>query len=358
MSRGASAEYTRETQRAAQRLGLATYGPDADVAIVEYCRQQVERFAASYGLPPTTGEMLEMVATCLDVEFVEIHSEEDLASLLRRIPPQVDPALARVKAELDNDADAITIRRRSPGQWERRYLAVVNCRAWHYPRRFFTKWHELGHRLLDGEQLMFACRRTPTGQKDPGEVLVDKIAGALAFYPGIVGPSAEASIGVSGLTFESVDALRHRVAHEASRQAAALALLSYVDRPAWYLRCAVALKLSETRIKPLADSRPVVPKLRVKEAYPNERATQLGPRIHQWMRVPESSLVSLAWHTGVDQTGEEHLEIWETSTSGPIGYGLLSIDTWVVRDEVFVLASTDGDPQIRPRPTLAAEKRR
>ena len=58
--------------------------------------------------------------------------------------------MALVQAELTDGTDAITIRRRDPGPW-RRYLAVINCRGQHYYRRFFSKWHELTHRLVDGE---------------------------------------------------------------------------------------------------------------------------------------------------------------------------------------------------------------
>ena len=340
MRRDAKTEYIWETERAAQRLGIPSHGPAADAAIVDFCRQQVSNWAAAHGLPLTMGEFLEMVASCLDIEFVEIHSDEDLAALIRRIPPDIEPTLACVGTELDDDTDAVTIRRLAPEAWEQRYLAVINCRGWHHSRRFFTKWHELAHRLVDGEQLQFAFRRTPVDRKESDEILIDKVAGALAFYPDIVGPSAEKCLRASGLTFESVDALRHSVAQEASRQATALALITHVDRPAWYFRCAETLKPAETRVTVHSDVRQRrVPKLRVTEVSPNDRARRSSIRIHQWMRVPESSLVSLARTSGVDKTGSERLDQWETSAGGPIGSGRLSIDSWVVRDEVFVLAS-------------------
>ena len=118
-----------------------------------------------------------------------------------------------------------------------------------------------------------------------------------------------------GVTFEAVEELRQSVVMEASRQATALAFIRYVGCPAWYLRCAVNMKTTESRtashLKGIAEP---VPKLRLLEVSPNAEAIRLGIRIHQWMRVPESSLVSLAHKSRLDQIGTEQLEEWETST--------------------------------------------
>ena len=333
-------DYIQETKRAALRLGLPSHGPTADAAIVEYCRREVSRLTARHGLPTTMGELLERVASCLDVEFVEIHSDDDLARLLQRIPPTVEPMMARVAAELDDDTEGITVRRLSPQEWERRYLAVINCRGRHHARRFFTKWHELAHRLIDGEQLALAFRPTLSERKEPGEMLVDKVAGEIAFFSEIVAPHAYDCLGELGLTFDSVDALRLAVAPEASRQATALALIRYANLPAWYLKCGNSLKVSEARAALAGkDVGKLVPKLRVTQVSPNVEAAQSGVRIHQWMRVPESGLVALSHRSGLDHTGSEPLEEWETSSGGPIGFGQLSVDTQVIGEEVLALVS-------------------
>lgn len=340
MRRDNRSDYVRETELTAERLGLPSHGPAADGAIVDYCRRQISLLTAEHGIPATMEELLDKVATCLDVEFVEIHSDEDLANLIHRISLEVEPALARVETEFGDDTDAITIRRLSPQPWDRRYLSVINCRAWHFSRRFFTKWHELAHRLIEGEQLALAFRQTAAERKEPGEILVDKVAGELAFFPDIVSVPAHEVIRDLGVTFESVEKLRHLVAPEASRQATALALIRYARNPAWYLRCAVSLKPSESRAALRLNGRAkLVPKLRVTEVSPNLEAIRLGIRIYQWMRVPEGGLASLAYQSGLDQTGTECLEEWATSIGGPIGYGQLSVDAQVLGDEVYVLAS-------------------
>ncbi len=340
MRRDYRSAYIRETERTAQRLGLPSHGPAADSAIVEYCRRQVSLLTAEHGLPSTAGELLERVAGCLDVEFVEIHSDEDLTHLLDRIPLQAEPALVRVATEFDDETDAITIRRLSPQPWERRYLSVINCQGRHFSRRYFTKWHELAHRLVDGEQLALAFRQTTVERKEPGEILVDKVAGELAFFPDIVSSPVHGILRNFGVTFEAVEELRQSVVMEASRQATALALIRYAGFPAWYLRCAVNMKPTESRtashLKGIAKP---VPKLRVIEVSPNAEAIRLGIRIHQWMRVPESSLVSLAHKSGLDQIGTEQLDEWETSTGGPVGYGRLLVDAKVLGDDVYALAS-------------------
>ena len=181
-------------------------------------------------------------------------------------------------------------------------------------------------------------------RKDPGEILIDKVAGELAFFPEIVATRAQQCLGECGLTFESVDALRQSVAPEASRQATTLALIKYLDRPAWYLRCAVSLKLTETYgAESQSDKVTPVPKLRVTQVFSNEAAARSGIRIHQWMRVPESGLVALAHQSRIDQTGTESLEEWETSSDGPIGHGQLLVDSEVLDDEVVALTSITRD---------------
>ena len=337
-------EYIQEVRRTAQHLGLPSLGPSADDAIVEYCRQQVSRLVAEHGLPSTTDQLLDMVASCLDVEVVEVRSDEDMKDLLERVPPSVEPVMARVQAELNDKTDAITLRRANPKPWERRYLAVINCQGRHDFRRYFSKWHELTHRLLEGEQLALAFRQTPLDRKDPGELLVDKVAGELAFFADIVAPRAQQCLRESGLTFESVEDLRRSVAPHASRQTTTRALMRHFDRPAWNLRCAVSLNVSEARRASRRNGTGVfIPKLRVQEVYANDRASASGVRIHQWMRVPRSSAIAHAHSSGIAWSGFERLEEWETSTGGPIGVAQLFVDARVVGDEVWALVSVADD---------------
>ncbi len=334
-------EYIRTAERTAHSLGLPSHGPSTDLAIVDYCRQEVSRLvgARGQGLPPTMDGLLRRVATCLDVEIVEIQGRNDMRQLLDRVPPTAEPVMALVEQDLNDETDAITIRRQNPGPWHR-YLAIINCQGQHYHRRFFTKWHELAHRLVDGEQLMLAFRHPTAAWKDPGEILVDKVAGELAFFPEIVRPHAERCIRRHGFTFEAVDALRAAVAPEASQQATALALMRYMNDPAWYLRSAVSLNRTEARIASRRNgkARPT-PLLRIQEVIGNEAAFSCGTRIHQWMRVPPTSPIASALGSGTSRTGTEPLDDWVTSKGGPIGRGSLTVDAQVAGEQVLALAS-------------------
>lgn len=335
----ARADYLHETQRVARHLGLPAYGPGTDAAIVDYCRNEVARLAGGNGLPRTTDQLLAQVATCLSVEFFEIHSDDDLERLRDRFPPDKEPAILQVLHELEGDVDAITIRRKSPEPWDCQYLAVINCRGKHYYRRYFTKWHELTHLLIEGEQLTLAFRTTTAERPDPGEVLVDNIAAELAFLPDIVASHAARCLQRFGVSFDSVDALRAAVAPEASRHAAALALIRHAERPAWHLRCKASLKPKEKRSlsDPNAPTATFEPKLRVMEVSPNQAAKDSGIRVHPWMRVPETGIIAQSLDFMRDLAGTEPLSSWVTS--GNVGEGLLYVDCRASAEQVFALIS-------------------
>ena len=131
-------------------------------------------------------------------------------------------------------------------------LAVVNCRGWHGFRRFFTKWHEIVHRLVDVDGALHgaAFRQTsvPELRRDPAERLVDAVAAALAFYPQIFEPVFFDELRLSGrLTFGVVDETRRRVASEANRHATTLACLRCCADPVYFIRCEMGLKRDEQR---------------------------------------------------------------------------------------------------------------
>ena len=138
--------------------------------------------------------------------------------------------------ELDDATDAITIRRSKCEPWERRFLAIVNCRGWHSKRVFFTKWHEMVHRIIEGQQLRLAFRKTYVDRTEPEEVLVDRVAAELAFYPSIFRPVIEQELSTSGkLTFDGVDRVRLEIAPEASRQKGTLQVKVQIRNPDRYL---------------------------------------------------------------------------------------------------------------------------
>jgi hypothetical protein len=351
--------YQTELRRVVRRLRLPMRG-NLEEAIVNHCIQAMDEWVAALGRPDTLTELLELVGTSLGIAFEEISGPEDIGNLLKRFPPSRNPVMAQVPDELDDRTDAVMVRRDVREAWERPFLALINCQGWHFFRRFFTKWHEVVHRMLEGQQLKFAFRHTliPELRRDPEEVLVDKVTAALAFYPPIFLPVFSNLLDAAGhLSFAVVDETRSQVAPDASRHATLLACLHHCPQPVWFVRCSMGYRRQESR--QLAQSqlpgleRAPEPKLRVKEASGSQAALDLSVRVHSNMRVPVSSAVAQAFSDpwGMTQSGSEPLEAWQTSSGGPIGYGTLEIEAVRINEqEVWAL--------LRPAPNVGLDRSR
>ncbi|HXG50819.1 MAG TPA: hypothetical protein VNN77_05350 [candidate division Zixibacteria bacterium] len=338
--------YNHQLRAAAKRLGLPLRG-DIESNIIRYCKEELGKWIAAHGQPETLTELLELVTASLNLDIKEVRDEIDLNQLLRNIPPAVEPGMALLATELDDQTDAVILQRQHHQAWERPFLAVINCRGWHALRRYFSKWHEVVHLILDGKQLRFAFRRTPSERREPEEVLVDRIAGVLAFYPGIFEPAFRREIERAGrLSFDMVDAVRKKVAPEASRYATLLACLRHCDHPVYFVRAKIGYKRNEEKL--LADYGTTLfpkecplpkPKLRVHEVAHSHAVEQLGIRIHKNMEIPQTSVVATALRgaTGLIHRGGEKLESWRTSSTGPIGYGEIEVEAFSIDEEVWAL---------------------
>jgi hypothetical protein len=323
-------------------LGIPARG-DIERSLINHAIDTLRDWIAAHGRPKNLSDLLEKVATSFSVEIVEIHDDGDLAELLKRIPPTREPALARVAAELDDSTDAVILQRQARQDWEMPYLAVINCRGWHGSRRYFSKWHEVIHLLLDGKQLRFAFRKRAAKRKHPEEVLVDKIAGELAFHPDLFGPVLQGELEAAGrLTFDVVERVRAEIAPDASRESALYACVRQCPEAVFFVKAKLGYKNSERRqlddLLSGLDANLPQPKLRVRSSSANDAASRTRIRFHENMQVPETSLVSALYNGPADSVeGEEPLEIWQTSDGGPIGRGHLSIEAVRRGDEVWCL---------------------
>jgi hypothetical protein len=182
--------------------------------------------------------------------------------------------------------------------------------------------------------------------------LVDRLAGALAFHRAIFAPALrDATAGAGWLTFEAAEAVRTAVAPEASRQSVILACVRQCTEPVYFLRCRLEYKQAELRRLTSAqldlfpgERRVPERQLRVVEAAGSPSAAEKGFRVHQKMRVPESSVVAHAFRDGLimSESGRERLERWETSSGGPIGEGWIDVDARCFDDEVWALLRFRG----------------
>jgi len=340
--------YEAVLRRAAKTLGLPLTD-DLEEVIVRHCVARLGEWVAVYGPPTTFVDLLTLATACLNLEIVEVHSDADLQELLRRIPPEKEPVMARLRSELDDNTDGVTIRRQRHEAWEKPFLAVINCRGRHALRRFFSKWHEVAHLLIEGQRLNVAFRQTrvPELRREPEETLADRVAAALAFYPDIFEPVFLEELGRCGrLTFDVIDETRERVAPEASHHATILACLRHCPDPVYFIRCKMGYKRDEERtlaspqLALFPDHVPVPePKLRVAEVTGSPAALESGIRVHPNMQVPEASLVARAFQDPwmLAGSGREALEQWQTSSGGPIGSGEVEVEAMRLEDEVWAL---------------------
>ena len=325
--------YGQELQRVAQRLGLRQSG-DLESAIIGHCLNQFRHWLSSYGEFVVLSDVVDDFATSLDMRLEEVHSPSDIDALMSEMPPIERAAIAASGAEFGETTDALTILRVNRAPWERAYLAIINCQESHIFRRYFSKWHEIGHRLLEGDQLSFALRETKVDRPEPTEVLVDKVAAELAFFPDIFGPVVhEESLTDGRLSFETIHRVRARLVPDASYDATLRACLRYTEAPMWLLRCSMGLRAGELRRLnssqlSLIPEDPPEAKLRVREVVRSSRTEGLDMRFHPNMRVPESSIVFQTFRGSRSVSGRdiEPLDIWETSSGGPIGHGDIHIE--------------------------------
>ena len=328
LSRTRNGAYESELKRVANELRLRPTGNFEDM-IVEHCLSRLRTWVAAHGTPRTLSELANEFAASLDLRITEVRTEGDIDAVLEEVAPVQKAVIGELKTELGGDTDAITVRRLDPRPWDREYWAIINCHGWHEFRRYFSKWHEIVHRLLDGQQLAFAFRRTTANSLEPAEALVDRVAATLAFYPDMFEPVVREEFTREGrLTFDVIDSVRQRIAPDASREATANACLRHIPSPVWFLQGHVALKASEVRRlnNPQMSFFPEAPpeaKLRVRNSSSSPLAEELGIRFHPNMRVPESSVVTLGFRDvwGEPTQGTETLDTWDTSSGGPIGYG-------------------------------------
>ena len=320
--------------------------------IIEHCLARLRDWVNAHGTPETLSELANEFAASLDLRITEVRTEADIDAVLEEVAPIQKAGIGELKIEFGGDTDAIIVRRLDPKPWDRAYWAIINCQEWHEYRRYFTKWHEIVHLVLEGQQLASAFRRIREERSEPAEVLVDRVAAALAFYPDMFEPIVrEEYTREGGLTFDVIDRVRERIAPDASREATTSACLRHIPSPVWFLQCHMGLNAPERRrlnnpqMSFFPEETPKA-KLRVLKGSSSPLAEDLAIRFHPNMRVPESSIVTLGFHDvrGETKQGTEAIDAWETSSGGPIGSGEIYLEARRIGDaEVWAIASLNVD---------------
>ena len=144
-------EHTTEIADLANELGLAGVANPVE-AILRHCRCRIDGWVAEAGGVSTIGNLEALVTQRLQMVFEEIRSDADFDRITDKYArAKKDPVFATMRMRFD-DADNPTygtlVKRKNVGDdAPDRFVAVIDCRGGKLARRFFTRWHEIAHRL-------------------------------------------------------------------------------------------------------------------------------------------------------------------------------------------------------------------
>ncbi|MBI2480914.1 MAG: hypothetical protein HYV60_20470 [Planctomycetia bacterium] len=293
----------------ARKLGL-TGSPVA--AIVNFCQEQLDTWVREAGGVSSVDELEAVVADRLNLVLEEVKDESDFDRLKAKYVPMGEPIFAALHLDLTDDTYGTMIRLR-----DGTHVAVIDCRGDKAARRFFTRWHEIAHLLVEEDVDKQVFRSTD----EPLERLMDQIAGHVGFYDSIFSPLFNSHVSEGDLlTFDIVDAVRQAFCPYASFQSTLYACHRQLTMPLLYLEARLAFSEGERRSRNqkrmFAFDEPEE-KLRVRLSVPNQSAAKMGLTARWNMRVPDSSIIYTAFQEELtDATGEENLKTWTFSKGG------------------------------------------
>lgn len=307
----------------AEDLGLGAASDPAGT-VVAFCRQRVDRMVLDAGGVSTIEELEALVTRNLQMVFEEVWAEADFDRIKAKYgSARSDAIFAALRVYLDdpkNPSLGLLVRRRAAApDAPDRYVAVIDCRGDGAARRFFTRWHEIAHRLTTTDDLTEPVRRS---ERCPVEQLMDEIAGNLGFYAPIFEPAFRwATRDATNLSFAAVRAVARHSFPQASFQATLFACARTMPTPVTYLEAALGHKVSVRR--DLADDSPRLfdlgepppGELRAVRVVPNAPAVQERLLIPTNMRVPEASCIHSLFCGEVerDRQSREDLGMWSDS---------------------------------------------
>lgn len=304
----------------ATKLGL-TGSPVA--SIVNFCQERIDAWVREAGGVTSIAALEAVVAGRLNLVFEEVYDESDFARLKAKYVPMGEPVFAALHLDLTADTFGTMIRLKNGT-----HVAVIDCRGEKSARRFFTRWHEIAHLLVEEDVDKQVFRSTD----EPLERLMDQIAGHVGFYHSIFEPIlADHLTQASRLTFDLVESIRQSFCSYASFQSTLFACQRRAGIPVLYLEAQMAYTESERRglnQRRMFDVDKPEKKLRVQLAIPNDAASEMNLTARKNMRVPESSPIFTAFMADQEEaSGVENLNTWTFSKGG-----------YLMNCEVFVQA--------------------
>ncbi len=295
----------------ARKLGL---NGTPVAAIINFCQDQIDTWVREAGGVTSVDELEAVIAKRLNLVFEEVNEFADFDRLKAKYVPMGEPIFAALHLDLTDDTYGTMIRLK-----DGTHVAVIDCRGDKAARRFFTRWHEIAHLLVEEN----VERQVFRSSHEPLERLMDQIAGNVGFYHAIFNPVFISYIsGRDRLTFDTVEAIRKEFCPYASFQATLYACHRRLDRPLLYVEARMGYTASERRalkqMRMFDDDQPEK-KLRVQLAVANAPASAMDLTARNNMRVPESSVIYKAFQEELTDTmGEENLNSWTFSKGGSL----------------------------------------
>jgi hypothetical protein len=294
-------------------------------AILRHCRRRIDGWVAEVRGVTTIDRLEAVVTHRLQMVFEEVRSDADFDRITEKYARgKKDPVFASMRFRFDdaeNPTYGTLVKRKNVGDdAPDRFVAVIDCRGGKLARRFFTRWHEIAHRLTTHAD-QGATEPAYRSEHDPLERMMDEIAGHVGFYGPLFDPAfAVAHRGQALLTFETVEAVRAGDFPDASFQATLNACVKRLPTPVMYLEAAVAYKKAvKKRVEAdtpglFGQEEPPEGQLRAVRVVANDAAHKEKFVLPNNMRVPEASVIFRLFGDGAarDGGGREDMSMWES----------------------------------------------
>lgn len=327
----------------ADELGVGNAAPVN--GILNYCHRRIDAWVAEVGGIPNIDALESLVTQKLQMVFEEIRSDEDFDRIADEYArKKKDPVFGSLRFQFnhaENPIYGMLLKRKTTTEAPDRFVAVIDCRGNKLARRFFTRWHEIAHRLTthaDGGETEPVYR----SEHDPIERMMDEIAGHVGFYDPLFQPAfQQALLGQPHLKFGAIETIIGSVFPAASFQATLFACTRRLPTPVVYLEAMLAHKKEVKRklaTPSLFDDAPPPGELRAVKVIPNKAAQQDGFTIPTNMRVPADSVIHSLFNAEPQSSGdcEECLSQWE-SQGRSLGRRAVVVEARKVPDRVIAI---------------------
>lgn len=334
-----------EAKIVAMARGLGVAEDDAVANILRFCQERVRAVWRKTKALATIWDLERALCDHLNLTIHEIHNDEELNELSVRYAKEAkDPVFGSLAMHLEGKVCGILFQlKHIVRNGERCYVAFIDCRGEKNSRRFFTRWHEIAHRLTLFEQFEMPFRRTtiPEVQRDPVERLMDRIAAEVGFFDPLFRPVLMEAVHSRGFTFDVVEKVRSEFCPDASFQATLNACAGRMRIPLIVIEAALALKKSEKEHPVGTNDSTDAPKpmLRVVASIPNDAARKQGICLPKNMRVPEQSVIFKSFSQSVSEPEDtfEDLAWWSSSDGKHLPPRYIRVHARCLHNKVFAV---------------------